>query len=233
MKRFLKSTPGAAVVIAVLALVVAAAGGAWAATGSGSGKITVCVSKSDGTLYQAKKCEKKDKKLTWNAKGPQGPAGPAGAAGKNGTDGKNGTNGTNGTNGADGAVAGLSAKGGLVEFTGTSKTVASLNLPAGSFIVQAKTQVGGSATSAGYMNDACTLADGSASNHAQFSAPFTPAQIFTIRLAETSLPMEIAVTSNSPSVVTLTCEDVSHEGTAFSTSASDSVITAIQTTSNS
>ncbi|HEX8752390.1 MAG TPA: hypothetical protein VF731_03145 [Solirubrobacterales bacterium] len=222
MKRFLKSTPGAAVLIGALALVVAAAGGAWAASGSGSGKITVCVSKSDGTLYQAKKCHKKDKKLSWNAKGQQGPAGPAGK------------DGTNGTNGANGAVAGLSAtKPGVVEFTGTSKTILTLSLPAGSFIVQGKTQLGGSATSAGYMNDSCTLADGSASNHAQFSAPFTPAQILTIRLAETSLPMEIAVTSSTPSTVTLTCEDVSSEGTAFSTGASDSVITAVQTTSNS
>ncbi len=223
MKRFLKSTPGAAVVIAALALVVAAAGGAWAA-GGGGGKITVCVSKGDGTLYQAKKCHKKDKKLSWNATGPQGPAGSAG---------KDGTNGTNGANGANGAVAGLSAKGGLVEFTGTSKTILTLKLPAGSFIVQGKTQVGGSATSAGYMNDSCTLADGSASSHAQFSAPLTPAQFLTIRLAETSLPMDIAVTSSTSSTVTLTCEDVSREGTAFSTSATDSVITAIQTTSNS
>jgi hypothetical protein len=230
MKRFFKSTPGAVVVLGALALLVAAAGGAWAASGGTSGKITVCVSKSGGTLYQAKKCQKKDKKLSWNAKGPQGPAGPAG---KNGTDGKNGTNGTNGTNGANGAVAGLSATGGLVEFTGTSKTVLTLKLPAGSFIVQGKTQVGGSATSAGYMNDGCTLSDGSASNHAQFSAPLTAAQIFTIRLAETSLPMEIAVTSSSPSTVTLVCEDVASEGTAYSTSASDSVITAIETTSNS
>lgn len=222
MKRFLKSTPGAAVLIGALALVIAAAGGAWAAGGGGGGKITVCVSKGDGTLYQAKKCHKKDKKLSWNAKGQQGPAGPAGPAGKDGT------------NGANGAVAGLSAtKATLVEFTGTSKAILTLSLPAGSFIVQGKTQLGGSATSAGYMNDSCTLADGSASNHAQFSAPFTPAQILTIRLAETSLPMEIAVTSSTPSTVTLTCEDVSHEGTAFSTGATDSVITAVQTTSNS
>lgn len=209
-------------VIAVLALVVAAAGGALAASGGG-GKITVCVSKGDGTLYQAKKCQKKDKKLSWNAKGKQGPAGPAGK------------NGTNGTNGANGAAAGLSVKqsGTVVELTETPTTVVSLKLPAGSFIVQGKTQVGGSATSAGYMNDSCTLADGSASNHAQFSAPLTPAQFLTIRIAETSLPMEIAVTSNSPSTVTLVCEDVSHEGTAYSTGASDSVITAIQTTGNS
>lgn len=228
MRKLFKSTPGAVIVLGALALVVAAAGGAWAASGGGGGKITVCVSKSDGTLYQAKKCQKKDKKLSWNVKGPQGPQGPKGA------DGKNGTNGTNGTNGANGAVAGFSAvQTGLVEFTGSTKTVLTLKLPAGSFIVQGKTQVGGSATSAGYMNDSCTLSDGSASNDAQFSAPFTAAQFLTIRLAETSMPMQIAVTSTSPSTVTLTCEDVSHEGTAFSTGASDSVITAVQTTSNS
>ncbi|HEY2715627.1 MAG TPA: hypothetical protein VGI73_05345 [Solirubrobacterales bacterium] len=228
MKKVFKSTPGAVIVLGALALAIAAAGGAWAASGGGAGKITVCVSKSGGALYQAKKCQKKDKKLSWSIQGPQGPKGAEGA------DGKNGKDGTNGANGKNGAVAGLSAaQSGVVNLNGTEKTVLTLDLPAGSFIVQGKVQVGGTATSAGYMNDSCTLADGSASNDAQFSAPLTPAQFLGIHIAETSMPMQIAVTTTSPSTVTLGCENVSSEGTAFSTGATDSVISAVQTSGNS
>ncbi len=214
MRKRLKANRAPTIVLGVLALVVAAGGGAIAASGGGGKTITACVKKQGGTLYQAKKCKKHDKKLTWNKQGPPGPAG------------------TNGTNGTNGAVAGFSAtKPTNVDFTGEAKQILTRSLPAGSFIVQAKTQVGGAATSTGYVNDKCTLADGSASDLAQFSAPLA-AELF-FRVAETSLPMQIAVSSSSPSTVTLSCEDVAHEGTAFSTGASNSVITAVQTNGNS
>jgi len=86
-----------------IGLVLAAAGGALAA-GSG-GTVTACAKKHGGTLYEAKKCAKGDRKLTWNqvgprgatgargpqgSQGPQGPAGAAGAAGVNGAPGQNG-----------------------------------------------------------------------------------------------------------------------------------------------
>ena len=50
MKRVLFGRNAPGMVLSIVVLVVAAAGGAYAAT-AGSGKITVCVHKSDGGLY--------------------------------------------------------------------------------------------------------------------------------------------------------------------------------------
>jgi hypothetical protein len=61
-------------VLGILALVVAGAGGAYAANGGG-GKITVCVHKTGGGLYRARHCAKHDGKLSWNAKGNTGSPG--------------------------------------------------------------------------------------------------------------------------------------------------------------
>ena len=69
------------------ALLIGAAGGAFAA--SGGGAITVCVKKHGGALYKASKCAKGDAKLTWNRVGPRG---------------SNGSNGANGSNGSGGAA---------------------------------------------------------------------------------------------------------------------------------
>jgi hypothetical protein len=229
MKRFLKSTQGAVVAIGALALVVAAAGGAWAASGGGSGKITVCVSKNGGALYQAKKCQKKDKKLSWNAQGAQGPAGPAG---KNGTDGKNGTN------GANGAVQGYSAtQSGSLDITDDHSftTVISKQLPAGSYIVSGSAVFFAidSSSSPQAAEDACRLKAGSAeSTEAFWSSPL--GNIFLFHLAEATVPMEMALTIGAPTTVALQCEDVltAPPGT-FTTEVEGATITAIQTTSNS
>src|SRR5690348_17232573 len=60
----------------IAALGIAVGGVAYAAGGSGT--ITVCVHKSGGGLYKAKKCKRHDKTLSWNK---QGVAGRPGAPG--------------------------------------------------------------------------------------------------------------------------------------------------------
>jgi hypothetical protein len=83
MRRVLQARRAPATVLGIMALVVAAAGGAYAATGS-HGTITVCVHHKGGALYRAHRCARHDRKLRWNTKGPAGPTGaqgPAGAAG--------------------------------------------------------------------------------------------------------------------------------------------------------
>jgi hypothetical protein len=86
IKRRLKEPFGkAGLTVAVLALVVAMAGGAYAAGGL--------------TKSQEKQVTKIAKKYAGKPGAP-GETGPAGAAGKNGNDGTNGTNGTNGSSGA-------------------------------------------------------------------------------------------------------------------------------------
>jgi len=95
----------ATTVVAIVALVFAMTGGAFAVSSKGNSKSPVA--------SVAKKKKKKAKVLrgprgprgATGATGPAGltgPVGPAGAAGKNGANGKDGANGTNGTNGKDG-----------------------------------------------------------------------------------------------------------------------------------
>jgi hypothetical protein len=77
------------------------------------------------------------------ANGANGANGIDGTDGVNGTDGAKGTNGTNGTNGANGTIAPLSAKQGLTALPTAAPptTVVELTVPAGNYVVLAKTQL--------------------------------------------------------------------------------------------
>jgi hypothetical protein len=80
------------------------------------------------------------------ANGVNGIDGTDGADGTNGTDGakgSNGVNGTNGTNGANGTIAPLAATKGLTALPTASPptTVVELTVPAGNYVVLAKTQL--------------------------------------------------------------------------------------------
>jgi hypothetical protein len=83
-----------------VAALLLAGGGAYALASS-TGTITVCVKHAGGGLYKATKCTKRDKQLSWNARGP---AGATGATGAPGPQGQQGNQGTVGTNGAPAAV---------------------------------------------------------------------------------------------------------------------------------
>jgi len=83
----------AGLVVAIVALIVALSGGAYAATsGSGGGKATASSGKRGKPGKQGKP----------GKPGPAGPQGPQGVPGPKGDTGAPGQNGTNGVNGADG-----------------------------------------------------------------------------------------------------------------------------------
>lgn len=77
------------------------------------------------------------------ANGANGPNGANGTNGIDGIDGAKGTDGVNGTNGTNGTIAPLSAKQGATALpTGSpATTVVELAVPAGSYVVLAKTQL--------------------------------------------------------------------------------------------
>jgi hypothetical protein len=77
------------------------------------------------------------------ANGPNGANGTNGIDGTNGANGSDGAKGTNGTNGTNGTIAPLSAKQGLTALpTGVpATTVVELAVPAGNYVVMAKTQL--------------------------------------------------------------------------------------------
>ena len=77
------------------------------------------------------------------AKGADGANGTNGANGPNGANGANGPNGTNGTDGINGTIKPLSAKQALTALPtgGPPTTVVELTVPAGNYVVLAKTQL--------------------------------------------------------------------------------------------
>jgi trimeric autotransporter adhesin len=103
MRRSPRATTARRVAVAVAAVTVALAGGAYAATTGATGTITVCVHHQNGELYRAKRCARHDAKLSWNARGLQGLAGARGLQGTTGTQGPKGDSGAQGPKGDSGA----------------------------------------------------------------------------------------------------------------------------------
>ncbi|HET6868040.1 MAG TPA: hypothetical protein VFH80_19160, partial [Solirubrobacteraceae bacterium] len=127
-------------VVALAALVTAASGGAYAAVGGSPSTISACVRHSGGGLYAAHRCERGDRRLTWNATGPEGPAGAQGPIGPQGASGPAGPIGP--------SEAFSAHKDGPVTLTvdptgrGPVDTIASLPIPrAGSYAIFAKAEL--------------------------------------------------------------------------------------------
>lgn len=205
--------------LGVTALVIGAGGGAYAASKAG-GAIKVCVSHSNGTLYKRKTCRRGDKKLKWNVQGPAG---------------RTGQQGPRGLTGANGAAPGYWANdANPVVFTAggdaDAQPIVTLpGLPAGSYMVSAKTVAGGYGISPGNILVGCILTDGSAGDESN-------AQMALLSLsgeyqAETPLTLQSALTTTSPSTVTLACYG-SSSASNTTLAAAFSQITAVQTTSN-
>jgi len=143
------------------------------------------------------------------ANGANGIDGDDGANGIDGTDGDNGldgTDGTDGTDGIDGAVTPLSAKQGLTALPTASPptTVVSLAVPAGNYVVLAKTQL--SHTGAGDSID-CTLKSGAAVID-QIAMKTHPA------LAAIPVSMQAVTTTASPTQLSVECDVMVANGSA-------------------
>jgi len=202
------------------------------APGANASTLYACVKKNGSArLFNIKpKCRHGEKKLSWNTEGPRG---AQGKNAKNGKNGANGANGTNGTNGANGAVAGYSAsKELLTTFTGGAEvSMVSKALPAGSYIVFAKTFIQASSTKQQKWGATCELSDGSMLDSSAFLGPLDELHAGAFG-AGTTLSLEAAVTLKASTNVSLLCSDKSADE-SLGIEAGFSQIVAIQTAQNS
>jgi hypothetical protein len=138
--------------------------------------------------------------------GANGPNGPNGANGIDGADGTDGIDGTNGTDGIDGTIAPLSATAGLTALPTASPptTVVALAVPAGNYVVLAKTQL--SHTGAGDTVD-CVLKAGAASID-RVSMKTLPA------LAAIPVSLQAVTVTTSPSQLSVECDVLTANGSA-------------------
>ena len=79
--------------VALVALVLAASGGAYAAATGSAGTIAACMRHKGGGLYVAHKCARHDTRLRWSVTGPKGATGTQGPVGPNGPAGATGPQG--------------------------------------------------------------------------------------------------------------------------------------------
>lgn len=128
--RRLRLTP--AMGISLVALVLAAAGGAYAATASQT--ITACVRHQGGTLYIGK-CQEHDHKVSWNQRGQRGLPGPKGNVGPTGPQGPAGPQ---GPTGAAGSARGWAVVGptGAVSTQGGAVTIKVIHYGTGKYCLQ-------------------------------------------------------------------------------------------------
>jgi hypothetical protein len=140
------------------------------------------------------------------ANGPNGANGSDGTDGVDGTDGAKGTNGINGTNGTNGTIAPLSAKQGetLLPTGSALTTVVELAVPAGNFVVLAKTQL--SHTGAGD-SVTCFLKAGTATID-QIAMKTLPA------LAAIPASLQAVTTTISPTQLSIQCNVAVANGSA-------------------
>ncbi len=140
------------------------------------------------------------------ANGANGPNGANGSDGTDGTDGAKGSNGTNGVNGTNGTIAPLSAKQGetLLPTGSALTTVVELAVPAGNFVVLAKTQL--SHTGAGD-SVTCFLKAGTATID-QIAMKTLPA------LAAIPASLQAVTTTTSPTQLSVQCNVKVADGAA-------------------
>jgi hypothetical protein len=201
--------------------------------------IYACVNKrtSAARIFTRKpKCRRNETRFVFSTQGPagkNGANGKNGATGKTGPSGKSGTNGTDGTNGA--GVGYVLSEPASVPFTGKKElTILTKTVPAGSYIVFAKTVVSSAATAGIKAAGVCELLDGGPGAVLDRSgwdtqlAEVNPASF----IGEATLALQAAVSVKATTALSLVCSDLSPDEDAQAIAAASSQIEAIQTTQN-
>jgi hypothetical protein len=189
--------------------------------------------KKDGQahIYSKKpRCKKGETKLSWNT------AGVSGRNGANGTNGKEGKEGAAGRNGLNGAVAGYFATNtAFAKITGLEEvTLVAKSIPAGNYIVFAKTVISASAEASTRVGAACELTDtGSGvldrSQWAGGLVEFLP----KVWIGKAAVSLVGAVSTKETTTLFLECTDQSNDINKLNIGGTFSQITAVQTTQNS
>jgi hypothetical protein len=179
-------------VMATVAVFIALGGAAIASIPGSGGVIKACYAKSGGALRaidSKKSCSKKhERTLRWSQQGPRG---------------LQGVQGFQGQPGLNGASAGLSTAVATKTFTATGgeQTIATLNLPAGNWMIFAKLWMNN--TGASGVSPNCFL---------RTEGAFDETDVNSGVNADASWALNLPHTFASPGAATLTCDVFGHSG---------------------
>ena len=183
----------AAVAVAIFGALAVAGGIAYATIPDASGVIHACYNKTgQGALRvidtdKAQTCQSSEAPLNWSQTGPQGPQGLQGPQGPIGPTGATGPTGPSDVYSVDGYGAGFKS----IPFQ-TLVTLATTTLPAGSYFVEAETEI----RPTFYTNYFCDLAD-SANNEYQETRVTSSDWV--------TLPVQAVITLTNQDTVSFQC----------------------------
>jgi hypothetical protein len=206
---------------------------------AGAATLYACVNKRTGAarLFSYKpRCKRGQERLSWNTEGPAGKNGTNGKNGATGKTGPTGKTGNPGSSGTNGAVKGYSeSKAGYTEFTKKEEaTILTKSLPAGNYIVSAKTVLSSSASAVVRVAAVCDLLDGGPGSVVDTSG-WDAALVEELPggfIGETTLSFEAAVSLSATASVSLVCTDRSPDKEGQKIGAASSQIVAVQTSQN-
>lgn len=224
--------------VALTAGVLAIAAPIYAAPQAEASTIYVCANRASGAVRivaRGAKCRRGESKLSWSTAGLAGANGASGKEGAQGREGAQGKEGATGKNGLNGAVAGYFASSlGPVWFTEAVEVpVVSKTIPAGNYLVFAKTAIYSTATAAVRAGAVCELLDdGMVIDSSLWSQALAKWGGGTF-IGESTLFEQSALSTKAPSTLSLTCSDRSADEGGQTIGAYFSQIDAVQTTQNS
>jgi hypothetical protein len=223
------------------ALAASLVGALAAAPQASAATLYACVNRHTGSVRVFTRrpiCRRHEVRVSWNTQGYVGKTGAPGKNGINGKNGANGKNGTNGTNGANGAANGYFVS--VPEFTEftdkTEATVLSEAIPAGSYIVSAKTVISSSAKAESRAASVCELlVGGVVADTSGWDAGLVGESGKWV--GETTLALDAAVTVKARTTLSIVCSDLSSDASPNTNEqkvgAAFSQLVAVQTTQNS
>lgn len=171
-----------------------------------NGVINGCYNKNGNATLRIidsnEQCKSNEIALNFNQTGPQGPQGiqgpvgpqgPQGPQGTQGPQGPQGPQGATGATGASGTSAAYFAENNFATVTNAGKTIISKNVPAGSYVINAKLQAD-NVDFDGAQNIGCSLSTGDTATIRVEEYPFN-----------TIIALQNVATFNAPATITLTC----------------------------
>ena len=179
--------------------------------------ISGCYKRSGGTLRvidsAVDRCDSRaEVPITWNQIGPQGPEGPVGLTGPEGPQGPQGLQGETGATGPSGTSQAYVARHGDFILTNSYQVILSKNVPAGSYVINAKTQ--------GFnLNFGTTEAFTCQLSTGDYSAATLSGELY----GQNSVVLQDTVTFNAPAIITFSCA-----GTSNNVQTTNSILTAIK-----
>lgn len=228
-----RKTPRRALIASILATLLAALAAAAVADASGA-TVYSCVKKKGGTtriVTVKTKCKRSERRLSWSA---------AGLVGQRGASGAPGATGPTGPTGAGGAVAGFSAVNSSFVALSSETQLVSKTIPAGSYIVTAKTAIIAMSLATGWAAAECGLVDTPGPEY-QKSGQSIDAGLFEGALFKGpsssygvggGVPFASALSTTGQSTLTIVCAGGGGGLEPVSVAGGFSSITAVQTSHN-